>query len=375
MKSVRLAEIVEYVRGITFRPEDKVDPGTPGSVICFTTRNIQQDLDDSSVIAVPEELVRRPEQRVRSGDILVSAANSWELVGKCCYVGGLTYAAAVGGFIATVRPTSTKVLNSRYLYWWMSNAKVQHKIRHLARQTTNIANLPVEAFLGLSIPLPAVDVQVRIAATLDKADEIRRKREQSVKLAGEFVRSVFIDHFGDPNVNDRRWPTRSFDQALRDETSRSPAVKQSAFGASGRYPIVDQGQRVPAGYTDDPAQLCVSELPVIVFGDHTRIVKLVADPFAVGAEGVKVLVPQPGIEPTYLFWLIRLLHIPSLGYSRHMKVLREKRFPVPPLELQGRFARLVDGVGQYHERLLASLDAAKRLGGSLAASAFGGVAA
>ncbi|MBB1488636.1 restriction endonuclease subunit S [Oceanospirillum sediminis] len=55
----------------------------------------------------------------------------------------------------------------------------------------------------IEIPLPPLNEQKRIAAILDKADGIRRKRQQAIELADEFLRSVFLDMFGDPVTNPR----------------------------------------------------------------------------------------------------------------------------------------------------------------------------
>lgn len=209
MKAVPLGNVVSYIRGITFTPEDKVDVGSPGSVVCMRTKNIQDELDESDLIAVPAAFVRRKEQCLMAGDILISSANSWELVGKAVKVKKLGYEATAGGFISIVR-ANLDVIDPDYLYRWITLGATQHKIRHLGRQTTNISNLPVDQFLDLEIPLPRdIQEQQRIAAILDKADAIRRKRQQAIQLADEFLRSVFLDIFGDPITNPKRWNTTS----------------------------------------------------------------------------------------------------------------------------------------------------------------------
>jgi type I restriction enzyme S subunit len=55
------------------------------------------------------------------------------------------------------------------------------------------------------IPLPPLAEQKRIADILDKADGIRRKRQQAIDLADEFLRATFLDMFGDPVTNPKRW--------------------------------------------------------------------------------------------------------------------------------------------------------------------------
>ncbi|MFZ1389855.1 MAG: restriction endonuclease subunit S [Thiolinea sp.] len=58
---------------------------------------------------------------------------------------------------------------------------------------------------NISFPLPPLAEQKRIAAILDKADALRRKRQQAIQLADDFLRSVFLDMFGDPVTNPKGW--------------------------------------------------------------------------------------------------------------------------------------------------------------------------
>lgn len=196
-KSIRLGEVVNYIRGITFKPEDVCAPGTTDSVVCMRTKNIQADLDESDLIAVDQRFAKRDEQMLGEGDILISSANSWNLVGKAVYAPKLSYRATAGGFISIVRADISK-LDPRYLYHWITTDKTQALIRRCGRQTTNISNLSSSQFLDLEIPLPTLGEQKRIAAILDKADSLRRKRQQAISLADDFLRTVFIDMFGDP---------------------------------------------------------------------------------------------------------------------------------------------------------------------------------
>ncbi len=205
VETVRLGDVADYIRGITFKPADVVPAHSPDSVVCMTTKNVQATLDESKLTAVPPRFVKRDEQYLQCGDILISSANSWNLVGKATFVPKLSYTATAGGFISILRAQDEKV-DPRYLYNWVSSGATQHRARLCARQTTNIANLDRGRFLGLKIPLPPLPEQRRIAAILDIADAVRRKRQQTLDLADQFLRSTFLDMFGDPVTNPKRWP-------------------------------------------------------------------------------------------------------------------------------------------------------------------------
>ena len=160
MSAVRLGDHATLIRGITFKPVDKCDPLDEGAVVCMRTKNVQVTLDASDVIAVPGSLVKNTEKMLSAGDILVSSANSWNLVGKCCQVPKLEYPSTVGGFISILRP-KTEMLESSYLYRWFSSEVVQRKLRSFANQTTNISNLNHKRTLELQIPLPPLAEQKR----------------------------------------------------------------------------------------------------------------------------------------------------------------------------------------------------------------------
>ena len=89
-----------------------------------------------------------------------------------------------------------------------------------------------------------------------------------------------------------------FDRALTDETGGQRKILRRDYLRSGSLPVIDQGQTSIAGYTNDPNMAYNGSLPVILFGDHTRIFKYVNFPFALGADGVKVLRPSSLLRAT-----------------------------------------------------------------------------
>ena len=118
-----------------------------------------------------------------------------------------------------------------------------------------------------------------------------------------------------------------------------PRVFSRDYKSSGSYPIVDQGQSLIAGWTNDDAGLISANLPVVVFGDHTRVFKYVDFPFVRGADGTQVLKPKTGVEPLFFYYACRAIDLPSRGYNRHFKALKEKEISIPPLMEQRNIAR------------------------------------
>nr|WP_158715442.1 restriction endonuclease subunit S [Streptomyces sp. WMMB 714] len=194
MNSVRLGEIASFVRGITFKPSDVIPATAPNAVQCMRTKNVQRELDLTDVWGVSRDFVRRDEQLLESGDLLISSANSWNLVGKCCWVPALDHPATFGGFVTVLRGASGLV-DQRYLYHFFSMQRTQETVRSFSRQTTNISNLDLKRCANLLVPLPEIGEQKRIAAVLDQVDALRTKRREAITLLDDLARSIFRSMF------------------------------------------------------------------------------------------------------------------------------------------------------------------------------------
>jgi len=150
---------------------------------------------------------------------------------------------------------------------------------------------------------------------------------------------------------------------LLDAVARQPKIKRSAYQESGRYPIVDQSQSEIAGYTDDEAGLYTGKLPVVVFGDHTRVLKFVDFPFCVGADGTQLLRPVAGNDIRYFYYALRNIDLTNYGYERHFKYLKKADLPVPPLPVQQRIAGILstyDELIENSERRIRILESMAR---------------
>lgn len=147
--------------------------------------------------------------------------------------------------------------------------------------------------------------------------------------------------------------------ALKDVTGGNTKIPQMDFLPAGRLAIVDQGQSLVAGYTDEVDAAVRTPSPLIVFGDHTRAVKFIDFPFAMGADGIKVLQVRDGFDPRFVYRYLQSRNIPNSGYSRHFKYLKEIEIPKPPLAEQRRMAAILDRADALHAKrrqVLAHLD-------------------
>ena len=134
----------------------------------------------------------------------------------------------------------------------------------------------------------------------------------------------------------------SFNEIFVDSTKYCTKIKTDEYHETGKNIIVDQGQNEIAGYTDLEEGL-FTNVPAIIFGDHTRIIKYVDKPFFIGADGVKVL--KSKYEKTnykYLYYALKNVKIPNTGYNRHFKWLKEAKINYPEISKQQKIAATLD---------------------------------
>jgi type I restriction enzyme S subunit len=135
------------------------------------------------------------------------------------------------------------------------------------------------------------------------------------------------------------WDAVPFIKAIKRKRISAGKIKKRDYQPQGDFPVIDQGQDFIGGYWDDPKAVYEGELPVVIFGDHTRIFKFVDFPFIRGADGVKVLIPnRKRFDPHFFYFACSNLDIQGRGYNRHYKYLKEKYLPLPPLPEQRRIA-------------------------------------
>jgi type I restriction enzyme S subunit len=140
-----------------------------------------------------------------------------------------------------------------------------------------------------------------------------------------------------------------FLEVCSDASGGNLKVPKRDYTETGAIPIIDQGKQRIGGYTNDRTFIFRSaDLPVVIFGDHTCCVKHASEPFAMGADGVKILKPKPGIDSKYLYHFLQQIQLTDGGYDRHFKYLKRIQIPIPfkngkpDLAEQKRIAAILD---------------------------------
>lgn len=152
------------------------------------------------------------------------------------------------------------------------------------------------------------------------------------------------------------WEVKPLEQCL-DKFRVVAKIPRKKFEQSGSFPIISQESEFVNGYWNDEDDVCQIDNPVVIFGDHTQVLKYVDFNFVVGADGVKVLNPKAFLNPKFLQYFIEANPFTSLGYARHFRHIKSLPIPLPPLEEQKRIVAVLDGAFDALTRARAHVEA------------------
>jgi type I restriction enzyme S subunit len=283
------------------------------------------------------------------------------------------------------------VLDMAYLVHWLKGK--QHQFGKDARGVAQ-KNLSAGYVRELKISLPPLEEQRRTAAILDKADAIRKKRQQAIELADQFLRSVFLDMFGDPVTNPKGWDVKPLVSLIDPDRPITYGILKPGPDIEGGIPYVrvvdmanrsvevDQVKRTTPAIGKQYRRSMLREKDVLlsIRGHVGRL--SVTPPEMEGAnitQDTARLAVGPDLESWYLLFCLE-----STAMQRYMARrtkgaavkginlgdLKEIPTPVPPRALQQKFCSLVSGYNFWSQRSQRGESLSKSLAGSLTHQAF-----
>ena len=137
------------------------------------------------------------------------------------------------------------------------------------------------------------------------------------------------------------WEIKSFEDCI-ENVKYTTKIPSKDYKQEGSFPIVSQEEELISGYWDNENDLFSLTKPVVIFGDHTRVLKYVDFDFVLGADGVKILQPKNFLDTKFFMYFLSNANIKHLGYARHYRLLKELNVFVPPLEEQKRIVKILD---------------------------------
>ena len=124
-----------------------------------------------------------------------------------------------------------------------------------------------------------------------------QEKKSATLTPEEHLQAALVPDWEQPYKVPENWCWVKLVESFSNHTDSKKKIQQKEYLPEGKLAVVDQGQGLIGGYTNDVAKSYSGILPVVIFGDHTRCIKFVDFPFAQGADGVKVLKPKKFYQP------------------------------------------------------------------------------
>ena len=189
---------------------------------------------------------------------------------------------------------------------------------------------------GFKIKIPPLHTQRKIASILSAYDELIENNLKRIKIMEEkaqltyeewFVRMRFPGHETMP-INKETGLPEGWELvkvgALLAKLKSTKKIKSSEILESGSTPVIDQSRDFIKGYTNEPDALIDIDEPIIVFGDHTRILKFIDFNFSRGADGTQLVLSKDSRMPQHLFYqVLKGIDLSDYHYARHFKYLKD----------------------------------------------------
>lgn len=245
-------------------------------------------------------------------------------------------------------------LDYRYLYYWFLWAGKRGELEQYFTGST-IKHMPGEKLKSIVIDMPPLNTQRYIASILSAYDDLIENNHKQIKLLEEAAQRLYKEWFVDlrfPGWENTKivdgvpegWERATVGSLLR-KISRTKQILACDYQIDGTIPIIDQSRDFIAGYTNNTEARIELNEPIIVFGDHTRILKYITFPFAKGADGTRLIISSSDRMPQSLFYF-SLIHVDlsNYHYARHFKYLKESVVLVPTRIIAQSFDSIVQSI-------------------------------
>ncbi len=214
-----------------------------------------------------------------------------------------------------------------FIYFSLSpdyQSEINKEVTGATRQRISRSNLG-----NVKIPVPPVSEQKQLVKVLDvafeKISKAKENAEKNLQNARELFESYLQSVFANPG---NEWEKKDFEDAI-EKITYTNKIQRKDFLEAGEFPVVSQEKDLVNGYWNDRSDIFKIKKPVVIFGDHTQILKYIDFDFVLGADGVKILQPKDFLYPKLFYYLLKSITLKSLGYARHYRLLKEKQVLFP----------------------------------------------
>lgn len=371
MNTVCLAKLIEELESGS-RPKGGIKEGV-GEVISVGAEHLSDtgSFNFKNIKRIPQAYYESMTHgRISPSDILV--VKDGATTGKVSFVDSEFpfKNAAINEHVFRIKVDERQAIPA-YIYRYLQSSRGKSAILSDFRGAT-VGGMSRDFVNRIELPLPSLPEQRRIAAILDKADAIRRKRKEAIKLIESFLRSVFIDMFGDPVTNSKGWDTASLElvcNKITDGTHKTPAYQNngiifiSAKNISGGEIDWDDVKFISAKEHSELIKRCKPELDDIMLSKSgsigTAVVVNRDVNFSLFESLALLKLKRDYLAPEYLCGLLNnsktrdryLKSVKGISIKHlHLEDIRRICIPLPPINLQNKFVSLVNRIEQIKRK-------------------------
>lgn len=391
---VKLGDVSNQIRGVSYKPADILDKDADNSTIILRANNIYEDkINYDELVFVKSNRVSE-EQYLLKGDILICASSgSKHLVGKAACFND-SRKVSFGAFCKVIRPEG---IYFEYLKHYFFSPTYRQLIS-AASEGANINNIRSEDLENLEIPLPPIETQKQIAATLDKVTKIISENKKLLEKYDLLIKSRFIEMFGDLSENSYNWSVATIaDISTFLKSGLSRKLSNNDIG----LPVIRSGniqdgyflyEDIKYWYIDDPQGANTADY---FLDDGDILVNFINSASQIGKTAIFKDVGRKCIYTTnilrmklstncnkyyynwfaltdYYFSQLQRIIQPAVNQASFTTTnFLKLKIPVPPLELQQQFAAFVQQIDKSKFVVQKSLEKAETLYKSLMQEYFG----
>ncbi|HDA2810778.1 TPA: restriction endonuclease subunit S [Staphylococcus aureus] len=324
----KLGEFCEFNNGINAKKEQYGMGRKFINVLDILNNNFITYENIIGKVSVPENVEKN--NKVEFGDLVfLRSSETREDVGLCNVYLDKNYA-LYGGFI--IRGKKVSDYNPIFLKEALNIPKKRYEIGSAAGGSTRF-NVSQDILRKINVKFPPIKEQQKIGDLFSKLDRQIELEEQKLELLQQqkkgYMQKIFSQElrFKDENGNDYpEWTNENFKDLFKVVPSKKYQIKSSEIIESGKIPVVDQGKKLILGFSNQTDKVYKEFNNVIIYGDHTTIIKKMDVPFIIGGDGVKLLAPISNNNLDYFFSILQYFNIESEGYKRHFSILKDKNF-------------------------------------------------
>ena len=387
MEKVRLGDLCDQIRGVSYKPDDLHNDLNENSIMLLRANNIKDDkINFEDVVFVDKSKVK-DEQMLKSGDILVCASSgSKDLVGKAAYI-NKDIQATFGAFCKVVRPN---IETPKYIGHYFCSPTYRERISQVSAGV-NINNIRNEHIDDLSVPYPPINIQNNIVERLDKLTDLINKRKQQLQKLDELVKARFVEMFGDVHES-KIYPYIALKKMTDVLSGGTPNRDNPNYWKNGTIPWVkttelhndmlfDTEEHITdLGLNESSAKIVPQNTILIaMYGQgKTRGMTAYLCNAAATNQACACIIPSKIINQRYL-WQYLILSYDKLrdkakgGNQPNLNSNIIKNFEIlnPPIQLQNQFATFVEQVDKSKSTIQTSLEKLELLKKALMQEYFG----